>query len=100
MHPPGPWRSLRVEIGVCYTHQIETNAGHIASVVGWVDFGTVCLTTEANLRLIQHAPEMAQALQDLLAWAAMMGGWDGPCWERPQRVLDRPKRSNAIPKVA
>jgi len=32
MHTPGPWRSPRVEIGAYYTHQIETNAGHIASV--------------------------------------------------------------------
>lgn len=98
MHTPGPWRSLRVEIGAYYTHQIETNAGHIASVVGWSDFGTVCPTTEANVRLIEHAPEMAQALQDLLAWAAMMGGWDAACWQRAQRVLDRAttKRHGAV----
>jgi len=37
----------------------------------------------------QHASAMAQALRDLLAWAAMMGGWDAPCWDQAQRVLDR-----------
>ena len=88
MHTPGPWRRVRVETAAYYTHQIEVAAGHIASVAGWTAIGTTCPKTEANARLIEHAPDLAAALRELLAWAEMMGGWDAPCWAEARRVLD------------
>ena len=106
MHTPGPWRRVRVETPDYYTDEVEGTRGHIASVVGWTNFGAHCAVTEANTRLIEHAPDMADALRALLAWAEMMGGaqqgsagvadgklsgggWDAPCWEQARRVLDR-----------
>jgi len=87
MHTPGPWRAMHVESGEYYTHQIESAQGHIASIVGWTDFGTVCPTTDANARLIAHAPDMAAVLRALLHWSATMGKWDAPCWEAARNVL-------------
>ena len=88
MHTPGPWRSIRT--GTCdyYVYQIEIAEGHIASIAGWMLPGTVCAVTEANARLIEHAPDLAAALRDLLAWCDQAGGWEALCWTRAQRVLD------------
>ncbi len=89
MHTPGPWRSVRLTCGDYYTHHVETDLGHVASVVGWTHCGTVCPTTEANVRLIACAPDMADALRQLLGWADRMGGWDATCWSTARLVLDR-----------
>ncbi len=89
MHTPGPWRAVRVECGAYYTHQIEITEGHIASIVGWSCYGTVCATTQANARLIEQAPDMAQALARLLLWANQTGEWDAPCWREAETVLAR-----------
>jgi hypothetical protein len=35
------------------------------------------------------APEMKQALGDLLEWATLMGGWDSPAWERAQQAYNK-----------
>ena len=72
MHTPGPWRRVRVETPEYYTDQIEVTGGHIASVTGWSDFGARCPITDPNARLIEHAPDMADA-----ASPARMGGDDG-----------------------
>lgn len=82
MHTPGPWRRVRVDTPDYYTDQIEVTGGRIASVTGWSNFGARCPITDANARLIKHAPDMAEALRALFAWADIMGGWDAPCWER------------------
>jgi hypothetical protein len=89
MHTPGPWRSARFETGEYYTYQIFAAAGHIASVVGWTNFGSTCPTTEANARLIAHAPDLVTALQSLVAWAGTMGGWEAACWEAARCALAR-----------
>jgi len=87
MHTPGPWRSARFETGEYYTYQICAAAGHIASVVGWTNFGSTCPTTEANARLIAHAPDLVTTLQSLIAWADTMGDWEAACWERARSAL-------------
>ena len=87
-YTPGPWRSVPTEVANYYTHQIEVAEGHIASVVGWNQHGVVCLSTQANARLIEHAPDMAAALHDLLGWETVVGGWDAPCWKRAEAVLE------------
>lgn len=87
-YTPGPWRSVPTESGEFYTHQIEVIEGHIASVVGWTQYGVVCPTTEANAKLIEHAPDLAAALRDLLGWEVLSGGWDAPCWKRAEAVLE------------
>ena len=48
---------------------------------------TTLTTQEQRARLIEHAPDLAEALNDLLAWAGIMGGWQAPCWERARCVL-------------
>ena len=48
---------------------------------------TTLITQEQVARLTEHAPDLAGALNDLLAWAAIMGGWQAPCWERARCVL-------------
>ena len=88
MHTPGPWRSIRTETCDYYVYQIEIAEGHIASIAGWSTPGTACAVTEANARLIEHAPDLAAALRDLLAWCDLMGGWDAPCWAQARRALD------------
>ncbi len=87
-YTPGPWRCVRTGRGEYYTHQIEVTAGHIASIVGWTQHSVVCPTTQANATLIEHAPDMAAALQDLLGWETVSDGWDAPCWKRAERVLE------------
>ena len=89
MRTPGPWRRAALEDGEYFTHQIEITEGHVASLVGWSVHGQTCPVTEANGRLIEHAPEMADALDRLLRWAEQMGGWDAPCWEHARSVLVR-----------
>lgn len=86
-YTPGPWRSVETGDDGYYTHQIKITGGHIASIAGWSDQDAVCPTTEANARVIEHAPDLAAAVNDLLAWAEGMGGWDAPCWERARAVL-------------
>ena len=87
MHTPGPWRRVATEDDGYYTHQIEITGGHIASIVGWSKYGQVCQTTAANANLIEHAPDLADALNGLLRWEAEMGGWEAPCWQRARNVL-------------
>lgn len=87
IHEPGPWRCLRAETSDYYVFRIEVTDGHIASVPGWRDVATTCPITQANARLIEHAPDMADALRALLDWASMMGGWDAPCWRHAEHVL-------------
>ena len=99
-HTPGPWRTRRREGDTYHTHQIDVTERHIASIVGWRQPGNNRTTTEANARLIQHAPDLADALRDLLAWATMMGGWDGPCWRRAEAVLDQAARDGPAPAGA
>ncbi len=31
---------------------------------------------------VTASPSLVQAAQDVLEWAAQMGGWEAPCWER------------------
>ena len=78
-HTPGTWRNVETGDDGDYTHQIETTGGHIASIVAWSRTGAMCETTAANARLIEHAPDTAEALRDLLAWNAFCGPWDASC---------------------
>lgn len=87
MHTPGPWRAVMTDGGDYYTHQTGITEGHIASVVGWSAHGRACPTTAANARLIEHAPDMAEALRRLLTWAENMGEWEAPCWNHARNVL-------------
>lgn len=31
---------------------------------------------------VADSPSLVQAAKDVLEWAAQMGGWEAPCWER------------------
>ncbi len=31
---------------------------------------------------VTDSPSLVQAARDILEWAAQMGGWEAPCWER------------------
>ena len=97
VHTPGRWRSVRCETGEYYTHEINASDGHVASIAGWTTHGTVCPTTEANVRLITHAPDMAKALQAVLAWADGMGGWEARCWEAARETLARALGRASVP---
>lgn len=95
-YSPGPWRCVPTGTGDYYTHQIEITEGHIASVAGWSQHGVACPITEANARLIEHAPDMAAALRDLLGWEIFSGGWDAPCWKRAGAVLEHATRARSL----
>ena len=81
VHTPGRGRSVHCETGEYYTHEINAADGHVASIAGW--------TTHGTARLITHAPDMATALQAVLAWADGMGGWEARCWEAARETLVR-----------
>ncbi len=87
-YTPGPWRCVLTDDDGIQTYHIEITEGHIASVFGWSKDGVACPVTQANATLIEHAPDMAAALQDLLGWETVTGGWDAPCWRRAERVLE------------
>ena len=36
--------------------------------------------------MLAVAPDMREALRDLLEWAEHMGGWDAPAWVRARAV--------------
>ncbi len=35
-----------------------------------------------QVEYVADPPSLVQAAQDVLEWAAQMGGWEAPCWER------------------
>ena len=87
MHAPEPWTRVRVETPTYYVYQIHSRDGHVASVAGWTDIGTLCPTTEANTRLICKAPALLRVLKGLLEWTAFTGGWNAPCWQEAEALL-------------
>jgi hypothetical protein len=36
---------------------------------------------------VADPPSLVRAAQDVLEWAAQMGGWEAPCWERLRRAV-------------
>ena len=87
MHAPEPWTRVRVETPTYYVYQIHSGGGHVASIPGWTNIGTLCPTTEENARLICKAPALLHVLQDLLDWSAFTGGWNAPCWQEAGALL-------------
>jgi len=79
---------VRRDSGEYHIHHIEVTEAHIASIVGWTQHSLSSSMIQANATLIEHAPDMAAALQDLLGWETVSGGWDAPCWRRAERVLE------------
>jgi len=100
MHAPGPWRAVRVESGEYYTHQIEAAGGHIASIAGWSAYGTICPISEANARLVAHAPDLALRLSQLLAWNEYVGSWDARCWDQAHHTLEQAVGLPPIPPTS
>ena len=88
MHAPGPWTRVRVETAEYYVYEINADSGHFASVAGWTHFGTVCPVTEANAQLICKSPALLRVLKSLMEWNGLTGGWDAPCWQEAQALLD------------
>ena len=100
-HTPGPWKlcgdiivgapepvpNLKVEPygkSVAKIHwDYDGDCGAPEYRIKWKPEG------EANAALIAAAPEMKQALGDLLEWATLMGGWDSPAWERAQQAYNK-----------
>ena len=87
MHAPGPWTHVRVETPTYYVYQIISGEGHVASIPGWTDIGTLCPTTEENARLICKAPVLLCVVKDLLEWSAFTGGWNAPCWQQAEALI-------------
>jgi len=44
---------------------------------------------KARARLAAEAPAMLTALDLLLGWADMMGGWEAPEWEHARAIVKR-----------
>ncbi len=40
-----------------------------------------------QVEYVADPPSLVQAAQDVLEWAAQMGGWEAPCWERLRKAL-------------
>ncbi len=40
-----------------------------------------------HVEYVADPPSLVQAVQDVLEWAAQMGGWEAPCWERLRKAL-------------
>ncbi len=45
---------------------------------------------------VTDSPSLVQAAQDVLEWAAQMGGWEAPCWERLRKALRQTASAQAI----
>ncbi len=35
-----------------------------------------------QVEYVADPPSLVRAAQDVIEWAAQMGGWEAPCWER------------------
>lgn len=51
--------------------------------------------TEAETGMQERLAAATEALEDLLAWAEITGGWDAPCWGRAKRTLAKLRRAPA-----
>ena len=104
MHAPEPWTRVRIETPTYYVYQIHSRGGHVASVPGWTNIGTLCPTTEEHARLICEAPALLRVLQDLVNWSAVTGGWDARCWQEAEAILtclkSPPPPDSAIPDAS
>jgi hypothetical protein len=87
MHAPEPWTLVRTETPEYYVYEINAGAGHVASIVGWTHFGTICPITAANAQLICKAPALLRVLNSLMEWSAFTGGWNASCRQEAQDLL-------------
>lgn len=87
MHAPEPWTCVRSETSEYYVYEIHADGGHVASVAGWANFGTICPITVANARLLTNAPALLDALKGLVEWGQQTGGWDAPCWRQAEELI-------------
>ena len=64
-----------IQMFECPGHHVE-----LSGPLGYweIDWATVHET---------DSPSLVQAAQDVLEWAAQMGGWEAPCWERLRKAL-------------
>lgn len=84
MHTPGPWTTQHPQ-GTFETFiwQAEPHSVLLASAHG--------LNREANARLIAAAPELLEAVYQLVQWADCMGGFEAPQWGRARAALAKAK---------
>ena len=87
MHAPEPWTCVRIETPTYHVYQIVSDEGHVASIAGWTNIGTLCPVTEENACLIGQAPSLLRVMKDLLEWSAFTGGWDAPCWQEAEALI-------------
>ena len=78
---PGPW-ILQRPIGSSYGILLPDGSGYIGEVYTWEENGAE--EAQANARLIQHAPEMAEALEALAGAFMSHTQWSG---EPPAEVV-------------
>jgi hypothetical protein len=78
---------IRIETPTYYVYQIISSEGHVASIPGWTNIGTLCPTTEENARLICKAPSLLHVVKDLLEWNAFTGGRNAPCWQEAEALI-------------
>jgi hypothetical protein len=67
---PGPW-GLQRPIGSSYGILLPDGSGYIGEVYTWEENGAE--EAKANALLIQHVPEMAEALADLVRFVEHLG---------------------------
>ena len=49
---------------------------------------------------VTDSPSLVQAAQDVLEWAAQMGGWEAPCWEGLRRAVREAAAQSESPDSA
>ena len=66
-HTPGPWNSELINNGTDY--QISSKRRYIATLAKYGNLDSKCDDLDkANARLIAAAPELLEALKDVLRW--------------------------------
>ena len=56
-------------------------------------------TSRGALARDADSPSLVQAAQDVLEWAAQMGGWEVPCWERSRQAVREAAPSSESPDI-
>ncbi len=53
-----------------------------------------------QVEYVADPPSLVQAAQDVLEWAAQMGGWEAPCWESLRRAVREAAAQSESPDSA
>jgi hypothetical protein len=83
-HTSGEWKYRQSYIdGEPQGYVIYSGATEIAQCLLGIDPDQ----DEADARVLAAAPRMLNALEELIAWADYMGGFESPQWEQARAAL-------------